>query len=544
MNNITFSRKISFIVNLFIYSICNSIIALLVSLISKKIINGIINSDIKEISSITDVYLPLTVISIMGLFLSKYLFMNISNKNIGDLQKSIYTKINYLDLNKTHIIENGSFLTYISKDLETISNYIRIDIIDFFDSLFMLLAMSAISIWFDWRIFIFTMVCSAVYALTLFFAKKMKECDQSLRTEHKNSTNIINQIFIGLPIINYYPGCMSLFDSFCDNTENIMKLEDKKAKVMGLFSLLALGSNMVREIGIIIICPLILKLDLGTTMAMINISSYLNSTFASLGEGVLNLQRVMIALGHVREALEMPVEQQRNPDDCQFQKVELRKVSYSYDNKSESVSQLSYVINSGDMVGITGNIGSGKSTFLKLVAGIYLPQKGQLLLNDVVIGDKNVINLRKQISYVDQDYNLFENSLRENIRCFDSSIDDGEIWDCLAQVNLESWARQLPLGLDTKVGRTELNPSGGERQRISIIRALLKKGELLIIDEPTSSLDADNEIIIRNLIGKEKGKRAIVIISHREQTLKDVDKIIQMDSGIIAEEYDRKTLRK
>ncbi len=529
-----FGNKRQTLCLLIIYAICNSMIAILISLFAKRLINTIAGID-KLTSKVLLVFLGAVVIIFISFFFSKYFLLSNGFKSVSRIQTLISEHINKIDLRESQELSKGEIFTCITEDIKVIANFLQNDLIDFFETVLMFVSMSILSIILDWRVYIFTMACSLVYSMTLLFAKKIEQYDVEIRLGQKELMSKSLHIFRSLPIFHFFSGCNELVVLFKEQAREVTEKKIDRIKLNGIYLSLSVGSNMLREIGIIMICPLVFKLDLGTTMAFINISSYLNSTLAGIGEGIINYRRVKVSHTNVQKVLSMPVEELGTYNKKQFEILEFKNVSFSYLNKNKIINNFSLKIRNGEMIGITGEIGSGKSTLFKLLSGLYFPQTGEILLNNVAVTKNTALDLRQMIAYVDQDANLFEDTLRENLRCYDVDISDEVIMDALKKAELAEWFNKFPDGLSTILGKGGIPVSGGERQRISIIRAILNRSPILLIDEPTANLDSDNELLIREFINSEKGKRTIIIISHGKECLSDMERVFILDKGNIAE---------
>jgi ABC-type bacteriocin/lantibiotic exporter with double-glycine peptidase domain len=218
--------------------------------------------------------------------------------------------------------------------------------------------------------------------------------------------------------------------------------------------------------------------------------------------------------------------------------IEFKNVSFSYNKDSEVIKNINLKIYRNKITAIIGQSGSGKSTLLDLLVGLIKPTKG-----NIFIDNQNIINLekksyRERISYVSQDLTLFDASIKQNLTCVSSknfSLDD--IYSALHFANLKSFVDSLPYGLDTKIGEKGVQLSGGQRQRLSLARAFLKKAEIYLFDEATSSLDSLNENDIHKAILKlkEQYNLTIIIVAHRLSTIKNSDYVLVLNDGMIAE---------
>lgn len=217
------------------------------------------------------------------------------------------------------------------------------------------------------------------------------------------------------------------------------------------------------------------------------------------------------------------------------QSIECRNISFRY-NKQDSIYALKNInlsIPSNCMTAISGRSGAGKSTLIDIVMGLLQPESGQLLIDNKPLTSKNLLSLRKSISYVSQDPFLFNASIRDNLRMVEPDANEEQIWEALDFSASAEFVSRLPQGLDTLIGDRGVKLSGGERQRLVLARAILRKPSILVLDEATSALDAENEAKIQEALERLKGSMTIIVIAHRLSTIRKADQVIVMDQGQI-----------
>jgi len=234
---------------------------------------------------------------------------------------------------------------------------------------------------------------------------------------------------------------------------------------------------------------------------------------------------------------EVPVLHQSAPPMNLWRGIRLSNVSFRYnvENERYAVRNINVVLPAGSTTAIVGVSGSGKSTLADLIIGLILPEQGKILVDDTRLGSSNMSSWRQSIGYVPQEAFLFNASIRDNLTWVCPNANEKEIWEVLKLAAIDDFVKVLPEKLDTVVGDLGIRLSGGERQRIVLARALLRKPELLILDEATSSLDAENERRIQHAVDGLQGKLTILIIAHRMSTIKNADQIIVMEQGRIVD---------
>jgi ATP-binding cassette subfamily B protein len=215
--------------------------------------------------------------------------------------------------------------------------------------------------------------------------------------------------------------------------------------------------------------------------------------------------------------------------------IKFENVVFSYDGEKNALDNISFEVKAGQMVGLSGPSGAGKTTIINLLGRFYEISEGSIIIDGHDIGDVKVKSLRDQISIVLQDPFLFHGSIAENIVYSKPEASRAEVIAAAKAANAHEFIINFPDGYDTMVGERGVGLSGGEKQRISIARAILKNPRILILDEATSSVDTETESLIQNAIDRLVEGRTTFAIAHRLSTLKKADKLLILEKGKIAE---------
>ncbi len=215
-------------------------------------------------------------------------------------------------------------------------------------------------------------------------------------------------------------------------------------------------------------------------------------------------------------------------------KVDFHNVSFSYEN-SPTIHDVSITAQPGQTIALVGTTGAGKSTLVNLLARFYEYDSGSITIDDIELNTVNKSSLRSSIAYVTQDAFLFNGTVRENLALAKRDASDKEMWRALAAANAKDFVAALDQQLDTNVGERGVKLSGGEKQRISIARALLKNQPILILDEATASVDSRTEKLIQEALERLMDKRTAFVIAHRLSTIQNADCIYVLEKGNIIE---------
>lgn len=268
----------------------------------------------------------------------------------------------------------------------------------------------------------------------------------------------------------------------------------------------------------------------GPVIAIAALPSSLTLTFAA-GDRLLNL------------LAEKPiVEDVTNKQDIEYKDVKVEHVTFGYEDNVEVLKDISMHAGKGEIVGIVGASGCGKSTLLKLLLRFYPFNKGDISYNDLSINDINTQSLLSNVTMISQTTYLFDESIKENLRIAKADATEEEMKEACKVASIDDFISDLPQGYDTQVASAGNNLSAGEKQRVGLARAFLRGSELILLDEPTSNLDSINEGIILKSLLSMKGKRSIILVSHRKSTMAIADRIYKIENGNISEVKDRKEI--
>lgn len=224
--------------------------------------------------------------------------------------------------------------------------------------------------------------------------------------------------------------------------------------------------------------------------------------------------------------------------------IELKNLNFTYPGRLQTLIDVNLHLRKGQMTALVGESGSGKSTVTDLVLGLQIPEKGQVLIDGVPLGDWKQNSFRERIGYVPQDSQLFHSTIRENLLWSFEKAKEEDIWGALQLANAAAFVKELPHGIDTVVGDRGVRLSGGQRQRIALARALLRKPELLILDEATSSLDSESERLIQQSIEEVAKDTTILIVAHRLSTIAKANQVYVLNNGKVVEEGSFQVLSK
>ena len=261
----------------------------------------------------------------------------------------------------------------------------------------------------------------------------------------------------------------------------------------------------------------------GPVIAISALPGNLTQTFAS-GDRVLNLLAEKPAVTEVK-----------NGENIQYENLRVTDLSFSYDGQTQVLNDIKMRAEKGEIIGIVGESGCGKSTFLKLLLRFWQKGNGEIAYNGIDVDNINSDNLLDNVTMVSQSTYLFDETIEDNLRIANPLATQEELETACRLASIHDFIITLPDGYKTQVGALGDNLSAGEKQRIGLARAFLKGSELILLDEPTSNVDSINEGIILQALKEQKSKKSIILVSHRESTMAIADRIYKVENGRMTE---------
>jgi len=328
-----------------------------------------------------------------------------------------------------------------------------------------------------------------------------------------------------------------------NNTYKILGLEITKVKrVRSIAFIQGTFVNTLRQVILFMLMWYIFegKMDAGQLVTMQIYSFFIFGPLQDIGNIILSYREAEASLNNFQALMKKePEKQPEHPRHLgPVDRLEFRQVSFKHQTAShKAIDRISFTVNTGETIAFVGPSGSGKTTLMKLLVGLYRPLEGNIYYNG---NDENNIHfddLRNQIGFVTQDTQLFSGTIRENLLFVNPKASEAELLEALSKASVNNLLARAEKGLDTMIGEGGLKLSGGEKQRLSIARALLRQPRLLIFDEATSALDSLTEEEINKTIRKvsSMNDQVTILIAHRLSTIMHADRIYVLEKGVVIE---------
>ncbi len=489
-------------------------------------------------------FVAITAIGSLGGFVDNYYNEKVAQYVADDLRKKMYHHLQHLSLSYYDSHQTGKLLSTITADVSTIQDFASSTLLNILVDLLTIVGMVGIMFYLNSD---FTLVALAVTPFLLFFVarfkKAMKKATREVRKDQSNMFVVMQQGLESIRAVNAFGRQDLEEDRLKKVSQETMYAALRARRVKSVLSpvvtitvsactafVLWRGASLVLN-GI---------MTVGALTVFIWYMSKFFSPVQDLAKMTSTVAQVTVALERIQAILDTTTIIPEKANAIKPGKlngdITFENVCFSYDPESPVLSDFDLSITCGQRIGICGPTGSGKSTIVSLIARFYDPTKGRVLIDGTDISDYTIDGLREQIGFVLQDTVLFYGSIRENIAYGRPGATDEEIIEAAKLANADEFIAKMPHGYDTLVGERGVTLSGGQRQRIGIARAVVRNSPILILDEPTASLDSESEKIVMEALEKLMMGRTVIIIAHRLSTIRDADKIIVLNKGLVAEQ--------
>jgi len=488
--------------------------------------------------------LVIALIGAIASYVDNYYTTSVGQWVANDLRLRIYEHLHRLSLRYYDHAKTGALVSTITNDVSTIQDFASSSTLDIVVDLLTILFMVGLMFWLDWDFTLIAVVFAPLLLLFIFhFKKALKEATHAVRARQSDVLSIVQR---GL-------GSIRITKAFGRQDLELAHLEAASlATVDAALRARKIKSMMSPVVSIVVAFCTAIVLWKGTSLivagsmtagALTVYLAYLKSFFKpvkNLASMTSTIAQTTVALERIETILSSDevIKERLTPLDPGRVKgaVSFDGVSFGYDKDSPVLHDVSFKIEPGQVVGIVGPTGSGKSTVLSLLPRFYDPAQGRVLIDGMDIADYKLSALRAQIGFVLQDTVLFRGTVRENIAYGRPEASDEEIVAAAKVANAHDFISRMLLGYDSTIGERGETLSGGQRQRIAIARAVVRNSPILVLDEPTAALDTESERLVIEALRRLMKGRTVIMIAHRLGTLIDADKIIVLKDGAVAEE--------
>lgn len=475
------------------------------------------------------------------------LFAYVSEKGTADLRKGLYEKLVSLPIVFFEKSRVGELVSRLTSDVERLYNAFSYTLAEFIRQIIILISgVIFLAITTPKLALIMLATFPVVVLAAMFFGRTIRKLSKVRQEELANSNTIVSETMATVQTVKAFTN--EWFESmrYSRSIGEMVKISLRFARGRALFAVFIIvvlfgalffiiweGANLLQA-G---------KITAGDLVAFVSYTAIIGGAIAGLGNFYTEILGAIGATERVREILDTKSEVEIKPvkpaDRSTMQgNIRYEDVRFSYPTREdmEVLKGVDFEVRAGQKVALVGPSGAGKSTIVQLLLRYYELAEGRILVDGKSIADYDISEFRSHVAIVPQEVILFGGTIRENILYGKPGASEEEIVEAARQANAWDFIRSFPEGLDTIVGERGVKLSGGQRQRVAIARAILKNPSILILDEATSSLDAESEKLVQEALNKLLEGRTSIIIAHRLATIRDVDRIYVLDEGRIVEQ--------
>ena len=493
-------------------------------------------------------YLVISVVNQVFLYFESMLLQHSGQRIIYKMRMEVFSHIENMSQNQFDEMPVGSLVTRVASYTASMSDLFTNVLVNLLRNFLTVISVYGIMLYISWKLSLILLAFVVIIFVTSYlFGHVVGKVFRNERRYISELNTYLNENLSGMKIIQIFNQEKYKDDEFLAYNENLRRARYKVVIAFGIYrpfiTLLQIFATAV-----IFFVGVKVGLTSGSIVAFYLYVSRFFNPIQNIADQLNNLQKALTASERLFNLLDVPpmvMDKKDAIDVPAFKgKIEFRNVWFAYNNDDWILKDVSFTINPGQTAAFVGATGAGKSTILGLLVRNYEIQKGQILIDDVDITTIKIESLRSKIGQMLQDVFLFSGTIRSNITLNDDSFTNDDIKSACDYVNASWFIDKLPKGIDEPVIERGENLSQGQRQLLSFARTVLHKPQILILDEATSNIDTETEVLIQESLQRMKSIGTMIVVAHRLSTIQHADKIICLSHGEIIEEGTHQELLK
>ncbi|MBW3467691.1 ABC transporter ATP-binding protein [Arthrospiribacter ruber] len=496
------------------------------------------------INNIAFILLGILLVQSIFSFFRVWLFAKVSERSMRDIRIALYRQLVQLPMTFFDKRRTGELISRITADVSMLQDTFSTTLAELFRQIITLLAGVVFLMFTTPKLTLFMLATFPVLVvIAMVFGKFIRKLSKETQDELAAANVIVEETLQSIMTVKSFAGEDYESNRYSTGLNRVVKVALKAAGFRGAFIsfiIFALFGGIVAVMWYGASLVASGEMSVGDLVSFVLYTTFIGGSIAGLGDIYGQIQK---AIGSSERLLEI-LDEAPEVSTADFQQIpvagdiEFNNVAFSYPTRPEVevLKSIQLKIKAGEKVALAGHSGAGKSTIVQLLLKFYPVLKGEVKVDGKPVNDWNLKQLRSNIGIVPQEVLLFGGSIRENIAYAKPDATEEEIIEAAKKANAWQFISQFPEGLDTKVGERGIKLSGGQRQRVAIARAILKDPAILILDEATSSLDAESEALVQEALDELMKNRTTIIIAHRLATIRKVDRIYVLSNGEIVEQ--------
>jgi len=523
--------------------VCASVLQLAQPYLMKLAIDRYIaTSDVAGMDRIALLFLGILLGSFVLEFAQTYVLQHTGQRIMFDLRAQIYGHLQRLDVSYYDRNPVGRLMTRVTTDVDALNDLFTSGVVSVFGDIFTLAGIMIVLLAMDWRLALVAFsVLPLIVVITQWFRRHVRDSYRTVRAWIARINAFLQENITGMATVQLFGREARNFAQF-----SAINARHRDANIDSIFYY-AVFYPAIEVVGALATALIIWwggawvlggTLTLGSLVAFIQYSQRFFRPISDMSEKFNLLQSAMAASERIFTLLDTPVAvvspaQPKRPEWRGH--VTFEHVWFAYDGENHVLRDVSFDVRPGERVGIVGATGAGKSTIINLLLRYYDVGRGRILIDGVDIRDVDLAELRSRFSLVLQDVHVFSGTIGGNVRLGNPGIGDEQVRQALAAVHADRFVNALPQGAATPVAERGATLSTGQKQLLSFARALAFDPRILVLDEATSSIDTDTELLIRDALHVLMAERTTIAIAHRLSTIQDMDTILVLHKGQLRE---------
>src|SRR5437868_1753705 len=485
----------------------------------------------------------IAAVSAVSTYAEKYLTTSVGQRVMHDLRLTLYNHIQRLSLSFFAEQKTGDLIVRMTSDIDAVQDFVSSALLGILVNVLTLLGMLGVMFYLDWRFTLISLaVAPALFILVYSFTRRIKNNARLVKKKEGEIASVVQESLSAVRLIKAFARedfeSRRLDEKSLESVETALLARSVKAKLTPLVEVtVALGTCLVLWYGARLV--LAGEISAGALIVFILYLGKMYKPMRDLSKMTDTVSKASVGFERIREVLDTESQVRDLPGARRAPpfrgRIQFEGVSFAYNREQPVLKDIDLVVEPGEFVALVGPTGSGKSTLISLIPRFYDPTEGRVGIDGVDIRSFTLRSLRDQISYVLQETYLFRATARANIAYGKPSASRSEIIRAAKLANAHEFIARLPEGYDTVIGERGETLSGGQRQRITIARAVIRDTPVLLLDEPSSGLDAESEELVFEALSRLMEGKTSIVIAHRLATVMRAQRIYAVEGGSIVE---------